>query len=293
MFDESSIEKLQISNDFSTDVHYWKPKDDIKGVICAIHGGMAHAGDYRNVGLYLKKHGFLTVSYDLRGHKQYLSHFESYSQLLNDSLYFLEHVHKQYSETPLFLLGHSMGGLILTSLIMEYPERIEALGAKGLILSSPYYQNAIPVHPLIIRVSSVVSKILPKKPVPMDDFTNMLSHDKKITEQFQRDQHNELRGSKSSMKMASQLLTAQKKLINNFPDINLPVFAVIAGDDHLANKDVSLKLLTEHVKNKLSKVYEIPENFHENLNETNREDTFNEILSWINKLSDDLKIDRG
>jgi alpha-beta hydrolase superfamily lysophospholipase len=60
----------------------------------------------------------------------------------------------------------------------------------------------------------------------------------------------------------------------------LPVFAVVAGDDRLADASVSLAMLRT-IPAPLLELHEFAQNFHENFNEVNRNDIFAAMLTWM------------
>jgi len=60
----------------------------------------------------------------------------------------------------------------------------------------------------------------------------------------------------------------------------LPVFAVVAGDDRLADASVSLAMLRT-IPPQLLDLHEFTQNFHENFNEINRDAIFAAMLTWM------------
>jgi lysophospholipase len=60
----------------------------------------------------------------------------------------------------------------------------------------------------------------------------------------------------------------------------LPVFAVVAGDDRLANASVSQAMLRT-IPSALLELHVFAQNYHENFNEVNREVIFSAMLRWI------------
>ena len=61
-----------------------------------------------------------------------------------------------------------------------------------------------------------------------------------------------------------------------------PMFAVVAGDDQLADAQSSKKALNS-IPSKLLTLIVHEKNFHENFNETNRNETFAKISDWMKK----------
>ena len=261
-------------------IHVWQPAEP-RAVILAIHGGMAHAGDYVKPAMYFRNKGFATVSYDLCGHaKNVRVDIPGFNVFLDDTALFLEWVRANYPGKPIFLMGHSMGGLIAAHL--ELGRFASAQDIKGVILSSPYFVNAVKVPRVMIALSSVLAKWFPKAKVPMESLTEVLTHDPAIVARHVADERDQLRASEASFRFANALLNAQAKLKGGFSAWHHPVFAVLAGDDKLADAKASRALL-ETIPKPLLELHWEESNFHENFNETRREKTFSEIEIWLKK----------
>ena len=115
-FSEDKMASLLCSDKVERPIHIWQPEHP-RAVILAIHGGMAHAGDYVTPALTFRQHGIATVSFDMVGHdgkrKVDIPSFEAF---LDDEELFLAWVKQAYPGVPIFVMGHSMGGLIATHL---------------------------------------------------------------------------------------------------------------------------------------------------------------------------------
>lgn len=250
-----------------------------KALLLGIHGGMSHSGDYETVGSFFRQHEVTTISFDLHGHgTRQLIDIPSFEVFIDDVVDMLEWVRQQYPTTPLFIVGHSMGALIATHLALS--NKLAPYSVSGIVLSSPYYANAIPVPAWMIPLSRWLSRLVPTAKVPMEDLTPWLTHDREITERHVADSLLQRRGSFASMRFGRCLLDAQAALHNDLSGWRLPVFAVVAGDDRLADASVSLAMLRT-IPPQLLDLHEFTQNFHENFNELNRDAIFAEMLTWM------------
>ncbi|HEY0845971.1 MAG TPA: alpha/beta hydrolase, partial [Noviherbaspirillum sp.] len=59
-FSEDRLARLKCSDKVERPVHVWEPSQP-RAVILALHGGMAHAGDYVTPALYFRDRGIATV----------------------------------------------------------------------------------------------------------------------------------------------------------------------------------------------------------------------------------------
>ncbi|OWW21606.1 alpha/beta fold hydrolase [Noviherbaspirillum denitrificans] len=277
-FSEDRLSRLACSDKVERAIHIWEPPRT-RAVILAIHGGMAHAGDYVTPALWFRDKGFATVSYDMCGHdgkkRVDIPGFHSY---LDDGERFLKWVKRHYPGLPVFVMGHSMGALIATRLGLERIPHDPAI--MGFILSSPYYVNAIKVPAVLLKLSNVLARLFPTARVPLESLTHMLTHDQAITKRHYEDEKDNIRATEVSFRFAKSLQAAQEGLAGKMPSWRYPVFAVVAGDDKLADARASESML-KSIDASLLEYRFHPHNFHENFNELNREETFADILGWL------------
>lgn len=279
-FAEDAIVPLLCCDGVQRKLHLWQPQAP-QAVILAIHGGMAHAGDYVTPALYFKPHGIATVSLDMHGHdgKKRVD-IPSFEVFLEDNARVLAWVKAQFPGLPVYLMGHSMGGLIATHLELGRFNQDPAIA--GVILSSPYYVNAVKVPAIMLALSGVLAKLFPTAKVPMEAVTHQLTHDAAITARHYADEKDQIRATEASFRFARALLDAQADLGQDFGRWSHPLFAVVAGDDKLANASATQTLLAT-VPTRLLEFHHYPRNYHENFNETNRDAIFGNILAWIRK----------
>ena len=252
-----------------------------RAVIVAIHGGMSHSGDYATVGAYFRAQEVTTISFDLTGHGQKARiDIPNFDVFLDDVERMLSWTRAEYPYLPVFLMGHSMGALIATHL--EIAGRLKNFDIRGVILSSPYYANAIPVPALVVHLSGVLAKLFPTAKVPMTSLTEWLTHDAAIIQRHYQDEQAHRRGTEASMRFGRSLLDAQSALGGNLKQWLHPVFAVVAGDDKLADAKISRQML-DTIPEVCRTLHYFPENFHENFNETNRDDIFAALWQWMQK----------
>jgi alpha-beta hydrolase superfamily lysophospholipase len=269
-------------------IHIWEPAQP-RAVLLAIHGGMAHAGDYVTPALWFKQHGIATVSFDLCGHEnQRRVDIPDFDVFVDELELFLHWTKQHYPGLPIFIMGHSVGGLIATRFGLERLARDEEV--RGFILSSPYYANAIKVPAVLQGLSGLRARYLPTMKVPLASLTDVLTHDKAITERHHRDEADDVRGSECTARFGHALQQAQKGLAAQMPTWRWPLYVVVAGDDKLADAQATMAMLAT-VNPTLVEINHQPRNYHENFNEVNREEIFADILKWMEPRAGDATAD--
>ncbi len=280
-FSEDALDTLPCSDGVQRKIHIWGPAKP-KGVFLAVHGGLAHAGDWVTPALHFKKKGWATVSFDMHGHAERARvDIPSFQIFLDDMELFLQWVKTKYPKKPIVFLTHSMGALITAHFVLQRLPHGDA-AVKGYIMSSPYFGNAVKVPKILVALSKPMAAILPKMKVPAPSLTDSLTHDADITRRHYEDEKDHIRAKESTIRFGNALLKAHADLAGIFHKWNQPLFLVVAGDDHLADIKVT-EALAQKINPKLLHYDLYPQNFHENFNELNRLKIFKDIEGWMKK----------
>ncbi len=269
---ESSFKNKQALNIF---YRTWQG-DNPKATVLISHGYAEHSDRYDDFATYLVSNGFDVFALDHRGHGKSAgeaTHIDSFSQYVNDLKEFTNLVKEQIS-TPLYLLGHSMGGAIAGLYALRFQESLD-----GLMLSSAYIKNAVKVPAIKLTLAGLIAKIAPKLVVvpPLD--ASLVSHDLEIVEKYKNDPLNYTEGTKA--KMGHELIGAGPNILKDAARISLPTLIMYGSDDQIADPEGSKELFEKlGAKDKTLKVYE--GFYHEILNEIERKEVYADIVKWLN-----------
>jgi alpha-beta hydrolase superfamily lysophospholipase len=100
----------------------WIPDRRPRGVMVLVHGMSEHSGRYDHVGRFLAARGLAVHALDHRGHGLSggeTGTVETFGHFLDDLSTFLSLVRAESPVGPVVLLGHSMGGLIVSAYLLE------------------------------------------------------------------------------------------------------------------------------------------------------------------------------
>jgi alpha-beta hydrolase superfamily lysophospholipase len=262
-------------------VHIWEPPASatpplLRCVLLALHGGMAHGGDWVTPALYFRARGIATAAFDLCGHGAgRRADIPDFDIFIEETGLFLDWVRARWPGIPVFVIGHSMGALVAT--------RFGLAGGKevaGFILSSPYYVNAVAVPAALQRLSGLLAKMVPTMKVPLASLTDALTHDAAITARHHRDEADGIRAAEITMRFGNALQGAQRGL--SLEGWRHPLYVVLAGQDQLADTHAAERLLQAVPPHLLACRVEAG-NRHENFNELNRDELFADIAAWIER----------
>lgn len=251
--------------------------DEPKGIVLITHGIAEHCGRYDHVARTFCEAGYCTVSFDLRGHGQssgkrnYINRFSDY---LDDLSEVLDRVKKSYPGVPIFLMGHSMGGGIVTLFAMERNPDV-----KGLLLSAPSVKVSDDLSPFLQKISGVLSALVPSLPaIKLDN--SIISKDPKVMEAYDSDPLNYRKGILA--RTGAEVLKSTKQISEGCEVIDLPILIMHGGDDKLVDLSGS-EMLYEKVSShdKTLKIYDGL--YHEILNEPEQDMVKADIIDWLDK----------
>ena len=220
-----------------------------------------------------------TVAHDQQGHdrqrKVYIPRFEVF---LDDLDLMVDWVKEHYPGLPIFILSHSMGGLVTTHWGLTRLDHDPQI--RGFITSSPYYVNAIKTPKILEKVAGLLSALTPRMTIPLEDILVHVTHDQAIYQRHLADERDGIMANRASARFAGELLKAQSKVPGMIAQWKHPLLAIVAGDDKLADAGATRNLLAQINPDLLTELY-YPDNFHENFNELNRDEIFAKILEWV------------
>lgn len=261
----------------------WLPNGEAKARLVIVHGYAEHSGRYAHVGAYFSGRGYAVHALDLRGHGRAEGDrvlVRSFNEYLDDVDAFLRHVRAQDAgDTPLFLLGHSMGGAIVTlSVVTRRP------ALAGLIVSAGVLTPPTGIQRVLSAALRVFGRVAPRlRLTKLDSAT--VSRDPAVVAQYDADPLN-YRGKIPAGTVAA-MTRAVAVIVKRTPAITLPLLVLHGSADKLANPDGS-RMLYERASSpdKMLKLYEGL--YHEILNEPEQALVMGDIAFWLDSHVDAL-----
>jgi len=245
--------------------------DNPQAHLLVVHGYAEHAMRYDAFGKYLNSRGINMTSYDQRGHgksegpRAYVNRFIQY-------VHDLKEVEKTIAE-PLFLMGHSMGGLVLN----EYLLTQDTAKMKGAISGSAALEVDPDLSPMLQKLAPILSYFLPKMKLEKLD-TTTLTRSPENFKTYHSDPLNYLEGMKA--RIGAEMLKTIKKNRLQFNKIEVPMLILHGEEDRIAMPGGSIKLHENASSNdKTLKLY--PEFYHELIHEPEKDQVMKDIADWI------------
>jgi alpha-beta hydrolase superfamily lysophospholipase len=205
--------------------------ENSKAGILLSHGLSEHTGRYAHFVEHFQKQGFSLWMADHRGHgrsqgpRGHVLHFDQY---IMDLRQMAELAREELGpDKKLFLVGHSMGGLIAANFAIKFGNLID-----GVVTSSPALGMTVKVPIWKETLGKVMSNIYPSLSMENDLPLDKVSHDPEVV----RDRSNDpLTHSKVSARWFTEFVAAMEETQNGASQIDIPVLMQIAGDDYFVN----------------------------------------------------------
>jgi alpha-beta hydrolase superfamily lysophospholipase len=242
-------------------------------VVVIVPGFNSHSGQYLWVGEQLAAKGLAVYALDLRGRGRsdgerfYVEKIEDY---VDDVATFVRMAKSENPGLPVFVLGHSAGGVVSCVYTLDHQSEID-----GLICESFAYE--LPVPDLVLSFLKGLSHITPHTHVfslKNKDFTR----DPQVVESMNNDPL--IMGESQRAQTAAVMINADNRLREEFPLISLPLL-ILHGTEDKATKPSGSQHFYEQAgsTDKTLKLYE--GHFHDLLNDLDKEVVMADITNWI------------
>jgi len=175
----------------------WFPEGKPKAILFVVHGLGDHSGRFDQLARWFTDKGYLVHSLDHIGHgktaqwkrleknkkpKESKYYFKHFDDLVSDLDSFVDAKLKESEEKlPVFMLGHSMGGLMLIFYLQQNQAKITAA-----VLSAPPVDLPDQVTSGLITAARVISRVTPHLGLEKLDIST-LSHDPAVVKSYDDD----------------------------------------------------------------------------------------------------------
>lgn len=250
-----------------------------RGAVIIVHGLGEHAGRYNHVAAKLNEWGFSVRGHDQCGHGEsegLRGSLPTDSRLLDDLADMVDSTRAQLPQgMPLFLLGHSMGGLVVARFVSLNMRKVD-----GVILSSPALDAGMNAFQKFLV--AVLPKIAPNLRVGNGLDPQYISHDPAVVIDYKADP---LVHDRISARLARFIATAGPATLVHAPFWSVPTLLMYAGDDHLLNADGSRTFAAKAPKDIVTSVC-FDAMYHEIFNEYDARPVFAQLKQWLDSQVD-------
>ena len=253
----------------------WKIEDKSKGIVLIVHGLNSHSGYYQNFAAQLNENDYEVYAIDLRGRglsegeRYYIPDYEDIVADIDQLVSIVKSIHAQ---SPIFLFGHSAGGVFASIYVVKYQNKL-----RGLISESFAFQ--VPASGFARAAIKFLSHVIPRTRIVRLNNKDF-SRDKSVADTMNNDPL--LANEKQPARTMQQLLLAAQYLKTKMAVISLPLLVLHGTADKVTQSGGS-EYFIEHVSSadRQLKLYE--GHYHDLINDKYNGIIVKDIVRWLNE----------
>jgi acylglycerol lipase len=253
----------------------WLPEGEPRAVLLVVHGLGEHCGRYMNVVHHFVPLGYAVYGLDhichgkSEGERECVERFDDLTDTL--TIYY-DMVQGWQPGKPIFLLGHSMGGLIASHYLLDHQDKF-----AGAVVSAPAVKVGEGISQATILLGKILSAIAPKAGVLALD-AQMISRDPDVVQAYADDPL--VFHGKTPARLAAEMLKAMLRVTAEAGKIALPLLILQGSEDKLVDP-AGAQMLYDKASStdKTLQVYEGL--YHEVFNEPERGRVLQDVERWL------------
>lgn len=254
----------------------WRPATgrEPKASLLVVHGVGEHSGRYDNVVNWFVPKRYAVYAFDLRGHGRSpgaRGHVNRFDEFKEDVRAFLAVVSSKEPGRPVFMVAHSLGGLIGLYTVLHDPS-----GLAGIVASGPLL-GQVPVSPALLTLAKLMSRVWPSLTMKTGLDVTALSRDQAVVDAYVSDP---LVHDLSSARLGTEIMAAIDWTQAHAAELNLPLLIVHGGADRLCQCEASGRFF-EQVKFPDRDRCEYEGYYHEVFNDIGKERVLADVEAWL------------
>ncbi|HDN04947.1 MAG TPA: alpha/beta hydrolase [Chloroflexi bacterium] len=267
------------SNNKGQSIYYqsWLPEGKVKASAIIAHGLNEHSGRYQHLAAFLTDKGYAVYGLDFPGHGKSAgprSYVDSYYDFIDPLETYLEMIHSWQPDLPVFLLGHSMGGLISAAFLIDHQDRV-----SGAVLSGPLVKLPDYVSNFTLQLGKTLAALLPKFRIIQVD-ADGVSRDPAVVQAYKDDPL--VYTGKITARISNEINNAIALVEQGGSKIKIPLLLLHGGADRLCDPSWS-RYLHDLVSSPDKQLIIYDGLYHEVYNEPEADTVFADLLKWLEK----------
>jgi alpha-beta hydrolase superfamily lysophospholipase len=252
----------------------WRPAGPARGVVINLHGLGDHSGLYPALVDHLTARGFAVHAPDLRGNgrspgqRAYLDRWEEFRE---DLRALVTVVRGEEPGLPLFLLGNSMGGLIVLDYALHYPD-----GLRGVVAAAPPLGRLSVPAPLM-ALGRIMSRLWPRFSIRTGMDLSGLARDPSVRETVLADPLFHRYG---TARLSTEVVKTIAEVQAAAPRFPLPVLILHGSSDRMVPPEGSRAFIAR-VGHPDHELREYTGGYHVLFADLDREQVLGDLERWI------------
>jgi alpha-beta hydrolase superfamily lysophospholipase len=251
----------------------WLPDGGAASLVVLVHGAGEHSGRYLHVAARLVSEGHAVYALDHRGHgrsdgpRALIDRMDNAVQDLDSLVVAAASVHP---DAPVFLLGHSLGGLITLRYLLVHQDRVAGAVLSGTLAS-------VDASPALRSLGQALSVVAPRLPLIGVD-PALTSRDPSVVADYREDPL--VHHGKLPARTCAEIADAADPLADDVGSITVPALIMFGTADGLCDPQGSI-MLGDRIGSHDVTVRAYEGLYHEILNEPERETVLSDVTGWV------------
>ncbi len=257
----------------------WHPEGRARGILAIVHGLGAHSDRYNNIIQQLIPKQYVVYGLDLRGHGRsqgQRGHINAWSEFRDDLQAFLKLIQAQQPKCPIFLLGHSLGSVIVLDYVLRYPQEARLL--PGAIALAPTL-GKVGVSKTRLLIGNFLSQIWPRFTLSTGIDLSAGSRDEKVLTAYAQD---DLRHTRASARLATEFFATVSWINAHAADWQLPLLILHGSADRVALPEGG-NIFCQRVACTDKTRVEYVGAYHELQNDLNYREVLADLENWLER----------
>ena len=252
----------------------WTVEDPV-GAVVLVHGVHEHGGRYRHVAERLAAAGYATHAVDHPGHGRSpgrRGNIGSMAAAVEGVAELVRSTGEQHPGVPLFVYGHSLGGLIALQYLTGTPD---ARVAGAVVSAAALDTSAATVVQRTLAL--LLSRVLPDLGVLQLD-AEAVSRDPEVVRDYRADPLNH--NGRMVARTGAELMTAALAMPRRLPSLTMPLLVLHGTADRLVPPAAS-EVVRAHAGSPDLTVRTYEGLFHEPHNEPEKDEVLADVVAWL------------
>jgi alpha-beta hydrolase superfamily lysophospholipase len=250
------------------------PIPDARATLVALHGLGDHSGLYPMIGETLAAQGIAVLTPDLRGNGRspgLRGYIDTWSELREDLGGLVERTRAEAPGRPLFLLGMSLGGLVVLDYALQRPA-----GLRGVIAMSPPL-GTLGVPAPLMALGRVLSRVWPRFSLETGMDLSGLARDPAVVERVLADPLFHRRG---TARLSTEVTRTIARIQAEADRFAVPLLVQHGGADRMVPSDGSRRFVAR-VRHPDRRLIEYPGAYHALLADLDGERVLADLAGWM------------
>lgn len=255
----------------------WYPAGPPQAQIVIVHGLGSHSDWFKNVAQFLTDCQYAVYSFDLRGHGRspgQRGYISTWSEFREDLAAFVRLVKTQNPQLPYFLLGHSMGAIVVLDYVLRLADPV-AHGLRGVIIIAPAL-GQVAIAPVKLAIARLLSRWWPDFTLEAGFDAAASSRDPAVLAAYEQDP---LRHQRGSARLAMEFFTAVAWVQAHAEDLRVPLLMLHGDADRIAFPEGGRRFFERVTSEKERREY--PGAYHELHLDVNCLEVLADIAAWL------------